>query len=453
VSRVVVLAVIALPAVLRAQETLTLDSAVAVAIRSATPVQQAQFATTSAGLNVLRQYGRFLPSLTAQTGGSIYNGNMLLSGTSTQAADTRYRTMGYTVGTSLDLFSVFTSYPALQAALENKSASELSLTRVRQSIALDVTQVYLQSVLDEQLVGIAKQNAAVSEQRVGQFAELVRVGKRPPADLYRVQAQASADESTLIDAENRQRADEVGLLERLHIDPTHGVRLAAPPADTTRLVGRDIDVAALIGLGLERRTDLHAANTEIHAARWSIRQAEREVLPSLDVGFGVFSADRVFDHYLLGGVNQLPATQNGLWSQLGNQTSTVFSVGVGYNFFNLFRSRVDAEQAQVQYRSARLTETDVRFAVSGDVARAIGDYGTAVQRLVTSGSGLTAAQAAYDAVSGRYDVGFAPLIDLLTAQAVLAQAQSIRAQAVIEFALRKRAVAYAIGLYPNDPLP
>jgi outer membrane protein len=91
--------------------------------------------------------------------------------------------------------------------------------------------------------------------------------------------------------------------------------------------------------------------------------------------------------------------------------------------------------------------------VSGDVAQSLGDYATAVQQLTASAAGLAAAQQAYDLVNGRFAVGFASIVDVTTAQAQLVQAQSQRAQAIVSLSLRKRAVAYALGFDPGQPLP
>ena len=95
----------------------------------------------------------------------------------------------------------------------------------------------------------------------------------------------------------------------------------------------------------------------------------------------------------------------------------------------------------------------MRRAVTGDVARAISEYGVAVQRMASTASGLASAQAAFQLVSGRYNVGFASIVDFLSAQAALAQAQSLRAQSIVQLSLAKRAIAYAIGLSPSDRLP
>ncbi len=433
--------------------TLTLDSAVSRALAVAPPVSRAQLSSRLAGAELLRSYAGLLPAAGASTGLGVTTGTMLLGQTATVASDTRFQTAGYQIGTSLNVLSPIGGYPAVRASRDVSAAAGFSLERVRQTVTLDVTQAYLQAVLDSQLTGIARDNASVSEQRVQQVSELVRIGKRPPADQFQAQAQASAYEAQLIDAENRQRIDQTLLLERIRLQPRESLTLATPPVDTVLLRPLYDSLPAIANDALRRRIDLEAARTQVNAARWNIRRTDAEDLPSLNVGALLFSNDRYYDKRIQGGVNELPLPQRPLADQYFSQTSTLFTVGVGYDLGSLFRARVDQQEARVQFDAAQLTEDTVRLQVVGDVTRAQGEYRNAVQSLAVSATGLVAAQGAYDLVSGRYDVGFATIVDLLTAQAALAQARVTRVQAIVQLELSKRALSYALGFDPRGPPP
>lgn len=432
---------------------LTLDTAVALALEIGTAVQQGRFASADARSEVSRSYAGILPTVTASGGRAVTNGDPLVGSRAAEPWSTQFETMGYQLQTSLNLLGAVTAYPGIRSAQYIRQTYDLSLERTRQSVALDVSQAFLQTVLDSELVVIAAQNVAVSQEQVVQLQELVRVGKRPPADLYQTQSEASANQSTYFDAINRQRADEIGLLQRVHIDPQRTVAIATPPMDTTLLGQEYLDTARVASAALQRRPDLQSAHAAIDATRWGIRHAAGENMPTLSLGFTLFSTGRVFDYANQDGVPQITTPQASLTSQVGNQATRIFSIGIGYSLFDVFRSRLDYQEARVAYGSAQVAEGDVRREVTGDVARAIGEYGVAVQRMVSTASGLAAAQAAFQLVSGRYDVGFSSIVDFLTAQAALERAQSLRAQAIVQLSLAKRAIAYAIGLAPTDRLP
>ena len=93
---------------------------------------------------------------------------------------------------------------------------------------------------------------------------------------------------------------------------------------------------------------------------------------------------------------------------------------------------------------------DRKNQVEGDVRKSFGDYQLAIQQLRASKKGLEAAQKAYAVMEGRYKVGAASFIDLITVQAALVQAESARAQALIDFQLQGKSIEFAIGETPIE---
>jgi outer membrane protein len=443
----------ALAASVQAPTVLTLDTAIALALTVGTPVRQARFASANASTEVGRSYLGIYPTVNVLGIRTFTQGNPLVSATAVEPWNTQIEIMGYELQTSLNLLGAMSAYPGIRSAEYSRQTLDLSLARTRQAVTLDVSQAFLQTVLDSELVEIAAQNLKVSDEQVVQLGELVRVGKRPPADLYQAQAQASANQSFVFDAINRQRADQIALLQRVHIDPERTVAIATPSMDTTRVGAQYLDTTRVAGDALRQRPDLQSAQAAIDATRWGISRAANENMPSLLVAFSLLSTGRVFDYAYQAGVPQITTPQSSLSSQVVNQGTWNFSVGLSYGLFDALRSHLDYEEAQVAYGSAQLAEGDVRREVTGDVARAISEYGVSVQRMASTASGLEAAQSAYQLVSGRYNVGFASIVELLTAQAALVQAQSLRAQAIVQLSLSKRALAYAMGLAPTDRLP
>lgn len=159
---------------------LTLDTAVALALEIGTAVQQGRFASANARSEVSRSYGGILPSVTASGLRTVTQGDPLVGARAMAPWNTQFETMGYQLQTSLNLLGGISAYPAIRSAEYQRQTTDLTLERTRQAVALDVSQAFLQTVLDSQLVALAAQNIQVSQEQVVQLQELVRVGKRPP---------------------------------------------------------------------------------------------------------------------------------------------------------------------------------------------------------------------------------------------------------------------------------
>jgi outer membrane protein TolC len=74
---------------------------------------------------------------------------------------------------------------------------------------------------------------------------------------------------------------------------------------------------------------------------------------------------------------------------------------------------------------------------------------SAARTLDAASAQAAAAQKAYDAVSGRYDVGMATFIDVATAQTELARARSSVEAAVVSRALARQHLVTALGTAPK----
>jgi outer membrane protein len=421
---------------------LTLRESIAIALRNATLVLAAGDTLRATGTQLLQAHAQFLPSLTLGATTIRQQGTSYLSGTALTPASARFRTLGYQASTSLNLFNGFRDQAGVAAALKARGAAESTLEWAKQQVAFDVTQAYFQVVLDRHLVEIAKNNLELSRTRETQFAEGVRVGRRAPPDLYRQQAQTSADEAALLDAQARERNDVMQLLRRLRVDLMKSYKVAEAEIDTTRLDPASLNIDAAVDAALQSRPDLQAVRLQYDQARERRRQAAAGRLPQVNLGFDIVSLGRVFDYQDVNGESQITTGQRGLFPQMTGQGYGVVTLGLSWNLFDRRRTQYDIELADLAISKQRLAAEDLRLRVISDVRQALGDYTTAQQRLTATAAGVEAAQKAYEAMEGRFSVGLASFVDLIGAQVALAQAKALRAEALIRFSLQKRALLY-----------
>ena len=118
---------------------------------------------------------------------------------------------------------------------------------------------------------------------------------------------------------------------------------------------------------------------------------------------------------------------------------------LSWTIFDRFVNRLAVEKADVTELNAKIDAQDFRNQVRADVRLAYSNYKTAAQQLVSSKKGLAAALKAYEVIEGRYEVGAANFLDLVTAQAVLLQSESARVLALTNFKLQGKTMEFALG--------
>jgi outer membrane protein len=424
---------------------LTLDRALQIADSNSTTVQVAIGAVQLSGSDVLRRYGAFLPGAGISAGYQREGGTTFLSQNTTVPTDALFSMIGYHLAVGYNIFNGLRDRAALQGALADQESAQFDVTRARQQVAYDVTQAYLQVILDRSLVEITRQNLALSQAREAELTDLVRVGRRPPPDLYRQQAQTSADSAAVVDAVNRQLDDQIALISRLRLPLDQPYALVAPTDDTLALAIAPDGIDAIAAHASLARPDVKSAEAGTRAADAAVRAARGERLPRIDLGFDLFGVGRVFDREIQGGTNLLPDSQRELWSQLFPQSAYSITLGASWQILDHRAIQFDIARAEFDRQNALLRYDDTRIRADAEVRQATTDYQSAAQRLVATQSALTAADTAFAAIQARFDAGLSTFVDVLTTQTLLTQSRALHAEAVIRFALSKKLLALALG--------
>jgi outer membrane protein len=424
---------------------LTLPQCIQMAIHQATAVLKAKNSADTTGTQLAQAYMQFLPNLEATAGGAYQTGRTYY----TQAEPTFVRTTNYggtyQLSSTLNIFNGFSDAAGLGSSRARKKAADLSLYRAKQQITFDVTQIYLQVFLDRQIVAIDESNLQASREREELIDAQTQVGSRSLADLYRQQAETSADELALISARARRRNDLISLLQRLRVDLLTPYDIAEAPLDAPAADSSYGDENTLVRAGLEHRADLDAQEKLARAAHWDVTSARAGYFPQLNL---VGALDGVGSHLNtqdVDGVDVVPASQPTLMHQWGSEILYNVGVNLSWGLFDRYLTRLTVARAQETASDASIDAEDRRLEVEGDVQSALNEYQAAVQEVASSDKGLKAAQESYDAVLERYKVGASSIVDLLTAQSALVQAQAAQAQGRVDFTLQKRAIDLAIG--------
>lgn len=431
-------------------KNLTLEESVSRAIRESTTVLKTTRDAQLSGTQVLQSYLQFLPNLSAQAGYNWAKGTIFSSVATPVLVNASTYGANYVINTTLNLFNGFSDISAWRSSQDRRNAADKTLFRAKQQIALDVTQGFLQLVLDQKLISIAEKNLRASKDRQTLLQEQTNVGLRNKSDLFRQIAQTSADEAFLINVDNKKQNDQILLLTKLRIDPRENYQIIEPDAIKD---GRP-NLAAFapplepdaVDEALNRRSDLDVSRLTASAAHHDVTASLATYWPKLDFVASYAASSRSFDYQTVNGVDVVgsstfPSTNN----QLHDQGQYVYGVLLTWNLFDRWSGIYNSDKAKAAAYKAELDSDDYRRQVIGEVKKSLIDFKAAAQQMETSERGLVAAQKAYEVAEGRYEVGSITYVDLATAQTALVQAEANRAQALIGYELQKRVIDFAIG--------
>ena len=466
--------VLVIAAPLQAQQIITFDEAIRLALTQNTVLRQAEVSDGASELNVssARADALPLPFISASVTPTQRYG-LSFDQTTGQLVSTTSESLNLGISASVNLFSGFRNSRALEQARLQRSASTFSLERTRQQVAFDVASRFLQIMLDREIVGIRRENLEAQRTQLTQIETLVDAGARARADVFSQRAAVAVAEGVLLQAEQAVEFSNTRFVEVLHLDPFGDYEFVAPALDGESLIPEEVSLDALLNAAYERRADLHAQERTIRAAEVGIGVARSNRLPTIDFqasfGTGYSSlqqrllnpdAETILlpvttengDPILFGGVPfELPLQASPelestpIFSQFGDNRGGSIGLSISIPIFDRYQTSRQIQQAQIEVQRQELTLESMRQSVAVEVRQAIIDYRNAAAQLDVTAVQIEATEAALQAEQVRYELGAGTLVALAQARVQHTEALSNRAQAIFQFVFRRKLIDFALG--------
>ena len=143
-----------------------------------------------------------LPSINAN-GTNIWNYGMTVDRYTNQFATSTVRSNNFNLSANMTLFNGLTLVNSYQQNKINLLASNYDLDVIKNNISLAVAGYYLDILFSMELLDVAKNQLDITADQVNRIKKLVEAGSSAKGDLLNIEAQSSAEELTVVDAENR----------------------------------------------------------------------------------------------------------------------------------------------------------------------------------------------------------------------------------------------------------
>jgi len=425
-------------------KVLGLDDCIKIALNQSAKILRSEDSVQITGAALIGAYGQFLPDLNFNSNYGYLGGNNLLTTTEPTLVDSRETQLNYQLSSTINIFNGFSDYSALKAASLSKSASQFNLERAKQQITFDITQTFLQVILDRRVVGYAQKNLDASAQREAQLQELANVGRKAISDLYQQQAETSNDKLFQIQSETKLKNDIILLLRKLKISRTDKYRIGDMVVDTLPLGPGNSNMEALIDTAIYQRPDLKSSALNIKIAEWQIEGYKSGYLPKLYLQGGIVSNGGYFNQLYVNGADVL-GPQEPYGKALFGQLYGEVALSLSWHIFDRLYNKTNVSIATLYEQNDEIEHDDLMVQISSDIKQAYNDYLAALQQIATANRGLLAAGQAFDVIEGEYNTGRADFITLSNSQVVLLQAEVSKAQSDVNLALQKTIINFYIG--------
>jgi outer membrane protein len=421
-------------------KVLTMDKSIQVALDQNLSIRQAINNSESAQSGVLAAYGSYLPSLSASAGWTRQQtdrpaSTQLIGGTPISVPANLSTTNNYSTGLSAGytLFNGFAREASFNQAVSTANSADLQATRTTQQIVFQVQSAYLGVLRNRQLVKVSEENLKRDQRQLERISESNRVGALSIGDVYRQQSQVAQDEVLVISSQNTYDKSIADLVALIGLDVSIDYQID-DPSIPSELSPADFDAASAKVKGFEdMRQRAISARPDYVSAKESYSAAQSGVTAASSVYFPSISA---FAAYNL---------SNTEISQLTQSKGINWGLSIRWTLFDGFQTNRSIQSAVAQRRNAELSLLQTERSISVDVKKALLDLDAAKKQYDASLKGLQSATQDTRVAEEKYNLGSGTLVDLLTANAGLVNAQVNKVNATYNYITATQNLDYVIG--------
>lgn len=446
----------------------TLEECVKYAINNNISIKQTELDTKTADIDKKGAKGNFLPSINANASHSWNIGlNQDITTGLLQNQTTQFTSVGANVG--IDIYKGLQNQNTLRRANLSIIAAKYQLTKMKEDIALNVANAFLQVLFNKENLKVQQEQKANNEKQLSRSEELVKAGSVPRGDLLDIKATVASNTQNVVAAENALLISKLSLAQLLQLKEFYDFDIA----DDTSVKDENNILAqtptAVYDKAKELRTELKIAKTNLEIAEKNVAIAKGSLQPTLQ-GFYNFSSrvsysDRIVGRQLVGlnpepfgyleGTNQavleniyapILSSPDSFFNQLDTNKGHSFGVQLSIPIFNGLSARNNVERSKVNLEKSKIAVEQEELTLQRNVYTAFTDAKGGLKAYESALSALEARQEAYNYAKERYAVGMMNSFDFNQSQTLFTVAQSEVLRTKYDYMFKIKILEFYFGI-------
>ncbi|WP_257670154.1 TolC family protein [Parapedobacter tibetensis] len=270
-----------------AQDTLTLERCIELALENNLDVQQSRIRSQSEAINLRQTKHNLLPTLGAELRHS-YSQGRTINPTTNQYVEQSFTSGNQSLNSSLVLFDGLRMFRSITQQTYAYRASQLEEQLMRERIALGVTSAYIQALTARDMVSQIENQVEVTHEQVKRSTVLNEEGAISPGDYYDLKGQYASDLNNLNDARNTLNEALVSLFKLLNL-PYDGATSLTSLQELPLSEAQVADADQLYQTASDRLGIIKAADHWKKQAEFGLKATRSSYFPSLSMGAGLSS--------------------------------------------------------------------------------------------------------------------------------------------------------------------
>lgn len=429
IMKAIIIAAMLAACVCAGAQTLSLQQCIDTALAHNNQLKQQIYQLRTQEVTYRQARQNLLPNLNASASQSWVFGRSIGADNVYKSTNSSQTTLG--LSASLLLFDGLKMKYSIDEAKAAMLASEADVSALKADITMNISAMYLQILLNKELLETARQQLADTQLKVEQNRALVEAERLAAGELYAIEAQAAKEELAVTQAQNNLQLALLDMVQALELDSIGGFDVVVP-TDLELLAGALLTNDAVYNMALQHRPEIKAAEYNLAASEHALKSARADYYPTLSAGASLST-----------GYYDMEGYQNNTFGrQLGDNLSTSVGLQLTIPIFNKMQVRNNVSRARINVENYKVQAEEAKKTLRKNIDQAYYNALAAQSRETAAEKSERSAYEAYRYAEQKYESGRASVYEFYDAKLSYTLALSERIQAKYEYLFRLKILEY-----------
>ncbi len=323
---------------------------------------------------------------------------------------------------------------AIDEAKAAMQAEAANVETVEAEIRLNISVMYLQVLLNRELLAVATTQYEDTQRKVERAEALVAANRLAQGEVYSLQAQAAKEELAKIQAESTLKLSLLDLAQAMELEDFTGFDITLPTED--ELAGELLPSnEEVYQQALQNRPEIRAAELQLAANESALKSAKASYSPTISAGANVGTG-----YYNISGLEN-----DKFGKQLGDNLSTSVGLSLNIPLFTQMNTTNNLRRTKLNIENAKLQIEQVKKDLRKEIDQAYYNALAAQARQYSALKAERSAAEAYRYEEQKFSAGRSTSYTYYEAKNLYVQAQSERLQSQYDYLFKLKVLQYYKG--------
>jgi outer membrane protein len=322
--------------------------------------------------------------------------------------------------------------------------SQYNADKMRDDISLMLTKAYLQILFNKELLRVAREQVAITQEQIDRTAKMVEAGTLARGSLLEMDAQGAREELSVINYENLLDLAYLDLLQILDLEADVDIDIEIPEL-TMEIIHELQPLSNIYETALMTQPIVKSAELGVKSSQKSLAIAKGDRSPVLGVGGGwrtnYSNQYRVWDPNNNAFVGDIPFKD-----QFKDNQSKYLGFSLSIPIFNGYQVSTRINKAKINTANSEYNLELTKNTLRKEIEQAYNDAKAAYKSYAATQSSLNSFEESFRYTEQKFNVGLSNSVDYNIAKSQLTSAESELIRAKYDYIFKTKILDFYMGL-------